>query len=371
MKLLHVVGTRPNFMKVAPVMQALAEVPGVSQRLVHTGQHYDRELSDVFFEDLELPYPDHFLGVGSGSHGAQTARVILGLEPLLEVEEPDAVIVPGDVNSTMAAAITAAKANIPVVHLEAGLRSRDRSMPEEHNRVITDHVSDLLLAPSRDAVENLVHEGVPRERIELVGNTMIDSLRRYESRARALDIARREYMTDDYLLVTLHRPSLVDEPELLRETMDVLEELARDRDVLFPVHPRTESALQATGWSGERVRLLSPQGYLRFLSLLLTAAAVVTDSGGIQEESTVVGVPCFTLRTSTERPVTVLEGTNRVLGVGSDALDALRVALSEPLARHTAIPEAWDGRAAGRVSAVLARRYGAAASVGRSHEALG
>lgn len=346
-------------MKVAPVMRALADVPGVVQRLVHTGQHYDPDLSDVFFEDLELPYPDHFLGVGSGSHGVQTARVILGLEPLLSEEEPDALLVPGDVNSTMAGAITAVKMHVPVVHLEAGLRSRDRSMPEEHNRVIADHVADLLLAPSRDAVENLIQEGIPRDRIELVGNTMIDSLRHYESKARSLDIARQEHGAEDYLLVTLHRPSLVDEPELLLEVMDALERLARERTVIFPVHPRTANSLEAAGWSGGAVRLLPPQSYLRFVSLLSSAWAVVTDSGGVQEESTVLGVPCFTLRTTTERPVTVMQGTNRILGIGTEALEALRMALNEPLSREAATPERWDGRAAERVAEAVVQRYSA------------
>ena len=359
MKILHLVGTRPNFMKVAPVMAALAPLPGVEQLLVHTGQHYDPTLSDAFFEDLELPYPDHFLGVGSGSHGAQTAAVILGLEPILEQERPDAIVVPGDVNSTMAGAIAAVKLEVPVVHLEAGLRSRDRSMPEEHNRVIADHVADLLLTPTRAAGDNLLAEGVAPARIAFVGNTMIDSLRRHEAAARALDVARREHGVEGHLLVTLHRPSLVDDAERLIEVMEVLEDVARERPVLFPVHPRTAGVLDAAGWRPRRVRLVEPQGYLRFLSLEASAWVVLTDSGGVQEETTVLGVPCFTLRTTTERPVTVAEGTNRVLGVGPEALVAFRAALRGPLPRGGSVPDGWDGRAAARVAEVLLGRYGA------------
>ena len=361
MKILHLVGTRPNFMKVAPVMAALARRPAVEQLLVHTGQHYDRAMSDAFFQDLELPYPDHFLGVGSGSHGEQTAAVILRLEPILGEERPDAIVVPGDVNSTMAGAITAVKLHVPVVHLEAGLRSGDRSMPEEHNRVIADHVADLLLTPTRGAGDNLRREGVAAERIAFVGNTMIDSLRRHEPAARALDVARRELGVEGHLLVTLHRPSLVDDVERVLEVMRVLEEVAADRPVLFPVHPRTAAMLRATGWGARRVRLLEPQGYLRFLSLQASASAVLTDSGGIQEEATVLGVPCFTLRTTTERPVTVTEGTNRVLGVGPEALAAFRAALDAPSPARATVPEGWDGHAAERVADVLLRRYGSEA----------
>ena len=358
MKVLHVVGTRPNFMKVAPLMEALEEVPDVEQRLVHTGQHYDRALSDAFFEDLAMPYPDHFLGVGSGSHGEQTARVITGLEPVLIEERPDAVVVPGDVNSTMAAAVTAVKLDIPVVHLEAGLRSRDRTMPEEHNRIVADHLAELLLTPSRDADQNLAAENVPPERIELVGNVMIDSLRKHEARARQLDVGRREYGVDDYVLVTLHRPAVVDRPEALVEAMDVLEEVAAEHPVLFPVHPRTAGNLERAGWRPRGVRLLEPQGYLRFVSLEAGAYAVLTDSGGVQEETTVLGVPCFTLRANTERPITISEGTNRLLGVGSDALAEFARAVGSVDSREPRVPEGWDGRAAERAAASISDRFG-------------
>jgi UDP-N-acetylglucosamine 2-epimerase (non-hydrolysing) len=360
MRLLQVVGTRPNFMKIAPLVRALERRDGVEQCLVHTGQHYDRGLSDDFLEDLDLPYPDHFLGTGSGTHAEQTARVMVGVEAVLRDEAPDAIVVPGDVNSTMAAALAAVKLGVPVVHLEAGLRSRDRTMPEEHNRVVTDHVSELLLTHSREADANLAAEGIPPERVRFVGNTMIDSLRRYEDRARALDVARSEYGAENYLLVTLHRPHVVDHPDRLPEVMRTLEQIALDRPVLFPVHPRTRRMLVDQGWEADRVRLLEPQRYLRFLSLLLSASAVLTDSGGIQEETTVLGVPCYTLRTSTERPVTVSEGTNRVLGIGEPALEQLVRALRERRPTGARIPEGWDGRAAERVADVLIWVYGQA-----------
>jgi len=357
MKVFLIVGTRPNFMKVAPVLVKLAARPEVEQRLVHTGQHYDRRLSDAFFEDLSLPQPDFFLEVGSGSHGEQTARVILGLEPILAAERPDLVLVPGDVNSTLAAALAAVKLDLPVVHLEAGLRSYDRTMPEEHNRVVVDHLADLLLTPSRDADENLRSEGIPEERIAFVGNVMIDSLRGHEAAARALDVGRRAYGAEDYLLVTLHRPATVDHPDALLEVMETLEQVSERRPVLFPVHPRTNAMLSKLGWKAGRIQLLEPQGYLQFLSLQASAAAVLTDSGGVQEETTALGVPCFTLRANTERPITVAEGTNRLLGVGPPALARFLEALEEPPAEATGQPEGWDGEAAGRVARVLVERY--------------
>ena len=360
MKVLHVVGTRPNFMKIAPTLAALRSEPGVDQRLVHTGQHYDRALSEAFFDDLEIPYPDAFLGVGSGSHARQTALVMTRLERVIAETWPDVVLVVGDTNSTAASALCAAKLNIPVIHLEAGLRSGDRTMPEEVNRIVTDHVADLLLTPSRDADTNLSREGVAPERVVFVGNTMIDSLRRYEARARQLEVARRDYNAENYVLVTLHRPGLVDDAARLVEVMEVLETVAADWPVLFPVHPRTRGVLRSMRWSPTRVRLLEPQSYLRFLSLQTDASAVLTDSGGVQEETTVLGVPCFTLRTTTERPVTVLEGTNRVLGLGRDALDAFRRALSGSLPRRPVTPEGWDGRAAHRVADAVLDRYGTA-----------
>ena len=358
MKLLHVVGTRPNFMKVAPLMRALAAEQGMEQELVHTGQHYDSALSDVFFADLEMPYPDHFLGVGSGTHGEQTARVILGLEPILRDADLSAVIVPGDVNSTMAAAITAVKLDLPVVHVEAGLRSRDRTMPEEHNRVVTDHLADLLLTPSRDGDANLIDEGIDPDRIAFVGNLMIDSVRRHEQQARELEVARRDYGAEGYLLVTLHRPAVVDDPLELVRVMEVLEEVARTRPVLFPVHPRTARNLAEAGWTGRAVQLLEPQSYLRFLSLEAAADVVLTDSGGVQEETTVLGVPCLTLRANTERPITIDEGSNRLLGVGPEALERLIPSIADPPVVPGSPPEGWDGHAGERAASVLVERYG-------------
>jgi UDP-N-acetylglucosamine 2-epimerase (non-hydrolysing) len=335
-------------MKVAPVMRALSDHRDLEQVLVHTGQHYDRCMSASFLEDLHLPQPDHFLGVGSGTHAEQTARVMVALEPVLVAETPDLVLVPGDVNSTLGAALTAAKVGISVAHLEAGLRSRDRSMPEEHNRVLTDHLAELLLTPTRDADENLVNEGIPEERISFVGNTMIDSLRAYEAAARRLDVTH-ELDVADYVLVTLHRPGLVDHPDRFAPVLETLEEIAHTRPVLYPIHPRSRDRLKKAGWKPRRLRLLEPQSYLRFLGLMLDAYAVVTDSGGIQEETTVLGVPCFTLRENTERPITVALGTNTLLGVGERALQRLAEAIHNSHARQAFEPEGWDGLAAGRV----------------------
>jgi UDP-N-acetylglucosamine 2-epimerase (non-hydrolysing) len=357
MKILQIVGTRPNFMKIAPVMRALDEDPDVRQVLVHTGQHYDGRMSDAFFTDLEMPAPDHFLGVGSGTHAAQTAGVMLSLEPVLLEESPDLVIVPGDVNSTAAAALTAVKLGIPVAHLEAGLRSRDRKMPEEHNRVLTDHLADLLLTPSRDADQNLLDEGIAERRIAFVGNTMIDSLRAYEAAARDLDVAAQMGI-EGFLLVTLHRPGLVDHPERFLPVMEALELIAQTRPVIYPIHPRGRRALDEAGWHPRRMQLVEPLGYLRFLSLLTAADAVLTDSGGLQEETTILGIPCFTLRANTERPITVERGTNTVVGVGQSAIEKLpRLVGTEPVRQPVGL-EGWDGRAAERVRDVILSRFG-------------
>jgi UDP-N-acetylglucosamine 2-epimerase (non-hydrolysing) len=356
-KVLHIVGTRPNFMKVSPVMRALEGVPDVRQVLVHTGQHYDPRLSDAFFADLDMPAPDHFLRVGSGTHAKQTAGVMLSLEPVLFEESPDLVLVPGDVNSTLAAALTAAKVGVPVAHLEAGLRSRDRAMPEEHNRVLTDHLAEVLLTPSLTADENLLAEGVDERRIAFVGNTMIDSLRTYETAARELDVAA-EMGVEGFLLVTLHRPGLVDHPERFAPVMEALELIAEERPVIYPIHPRSRRGLEEAGWRPRRIQLVEPLGYLRFLSLLTAADAVLTDSGGIQEETTVLGIPCFTLRANTERPITVERGTNTVLGVGNSAVERLQDLVDGTPVRRPVELEGWDGRAAERVRDVLLSRFG-------------
>jgi UDP-N-acetylglucosamine 2-epimerase (non-hydrolysing) len=346
----HVVGARPNYMKIAPVYAELDKLGGVEQRLVHTGQHYDREVNDVFFSELPLPKPHHQLTVGSGSHAEQTARAMVELERLFVDLRPDLVVVPGDVNSTLAAALAAAKLNVPVCHLEAGLRSFDTSMPEEHNRRLTDHVSTLLLTHSEDANENLQAEGIPSEKVAFVGNTMIDTLLANVARAREME-AWRDFglRSRSYVLVTLHRAALVDDPRLIAATLRGLEEIAREIPVVFPVHPRTRARLEATGATAERVMLVEPLPYTRFLSLQTGAAGVVTDSGGIQEETTALGIPCFTLRDNTERPVTVSHGTNVVLGLAPERLAEVPARLRN--SHPTAIPPLWDGRA-GRRSAI-------------------
>lgn len=355
-KVVSVVGTRPNLMKTAPV---LAEMARRSDRfvstLVHTGQHYDDAMSAVFFQELGISKPDHLLGVGSGSHAHQTARVMERLEPVLEDVRPDIVFVCGDVNSTMAAALVAAQQQIPVAHLEAGLRSFDRSMPEELNRVVADAVADLHFTHSPEARDNLLREGVSDESIHEVGNTMIDTLLALRDRTEVRAAAERHDLTRGaYLVVTLHRPSLVDGP-LLKEAISRLGEIARELPVVFPVHPRTQAALEALPLDDrpDGIRVLPPLGYLEFLGLMANAAGVLTDSGGVQEETTVLGVPCFTLRENTERPITVELGTNTVLGLAPDRISEIPRLLREAAGRPARVPPLWDGKAARRVTAVL------------------
>jgi UDP-N-acetylglucosamine 2-epimerase (non-hydrolysing) len=355
MRIVHVLGTRPNFVKMAPVIAALsARVPDANQTIVHTGQHYDRLMSEIFFEQLGVPEPDYMLEVGSGTHAVMTANVMERLEPLLIADRPDLVVVPGDVNSTIAAALTAVKLGIPVAHIESGLRSYDREMPEEVNRVLTDAISDQLYVHSEEAIRNLEIEGIPGEKVHFVGNTMIDSLVALQDRFRPLE-ACRQYGVEPggYLLVTLHRPALVDGP-LLFEAIAALNLVAADIPVLFPVHPRTRARLTGEVEIAPNLKLVDPAGYLEFLSLEADAAAVLTDSGGIQEETTYLGVPCFTLRDNTERPVTVTEGTNILLG-----LDPARIAeipgLIEANPGHDRTPPPlWDGKAAERIATQIA-----------------
>jgi UDP-N-acetylglucosamine 2-epimerase (non-hydrolysing) len=352
-----VVGARPNFMKAAPVHRALAALdPEVELLLVHTGQHYDADMSAVFLEELALPVPDVFLGVGSGTHGEQTARALVGIEEVLLERRPDLVVVPGDVNSTLAGALAAAKLDIRLAHLEAGLRSYDRRMPEEHNRLVADHLSSILLAHSASAVDNLEREGIERSLVHLVGNTMIDSLLSHLDAARAAEPWRELGVEPGgYALVTLHRPALVDEPALLSATVTGLKELARTGPVVFPVHPRTHVQLQALGHEASLrsagVILTRPLGYLAFLGLEAEARFVLTDSGGVQEETSALGVPCFTLRDTTERPITVELGTNIVLGARPERIAEIPQLLEDAPARQ-AIP-LWDGRAGERAAAVL------------------
>jgi UDP-N-acetylglucosamine 2-epimerase (non-hydrolysing) len=343
----HVVGARPNYMKVAPVYAALERRGSVAQRLVHTGQHYDANVNEVFFAELTLPKPHAQLRVGSGLHGEQTARALVELERVFVDWKPDLVVVPGDVNSTLAGALAAAKLQIPVCHLEAGLRSYDNAMPEEHNRRVTDHLSSLLLTPSADGNRNLAAEGIVGDSVVLVGNTMIDTLLGNVEAARELREWEQHGLDErGYLLVTLHRPALVDDIGLLLRVLQALEEVASSLPVLFPVHPRTRQRLDDAGFAARRIHLVDPLPYRRFLSLQTGAFAVATDSGGIQEETTALGIPCFTLRDNTERPITVTHGTNVVLGLDPERLLEIPMRLSRP--RKSVVPPLWDGRAGER-----------------------
>lgn len=354
MTIAYVVGARPNFVKMAPVIAELrARLPDRRHVLIHTGQHYDRAMSELFFEELNVPQPDHLLGVGSGSHATQTARVMERLEPVLQKEQPDLVIVPGDVNSTLAATLVAVKLGMRVAHVESGLRSFDLTMPEEVNRIVADRFSEYLFIHSEQAIENLHDEGIADDRIHFVGNTMIDTLVAVEDRFRSLDAARRlGAEPDGYLLVTLHRPTLVDGP-LLPEVMRQLEDLARELPVVFPVHPRTRKMLGESGIH-PNITLTEPLGYLDFLSLEADAAAVLTDSGGVQEETTFLGVRCFTLRDNTERPVTITLGTNTLLGLEPERIADILPSLDAEPVQANGGPPLWDGRAAERLADVIA-----------------
>jgi UDP-N-acetylglucosamine 2-epimerase (non-hydrolysing) len=350
----YVVGARPNLVKMAPVIAELRErLPGARHLIVHTGQHYDRLMSEIFFEQLGMPPPDHLLGIGSASHAVQTARAMERLEGVLDLERPELVMVAGDVNSTLAATLVAVKLGIPLGHVESGLRSFDRTMPEEVNRIVADEFAEHLFAHCDDALENLRAEGIADERVHLVGNTMVDSLARMEPSFRAMEAWRRFGVTaGDYLLVTLHRPALVDGPHLV-EVLDRLGALSRYLPVLFPVHPRTRKMMDGLRVE-PGVRLTDALGYLDFLSLEAGAAGVLTDSGGVQEETTYLGVPCFTLRDNTERPVTVRRGTNTLLGLDPARIDGILPALQVEGPRADP-PALWDGHAAVRVAEVLVR----------------
>jgi len=357
MQIISVVGTRPNFMKLAPVARALAARRGVTHAIVHTGQHYDAGMSSTFFTELAIPSPDHNLEVGSGPHGLQTGLIMQRLEPQLTELRPDVVLVYGDVNSTVAAALVAAKLGLRVGHVEAGLRSRDWTMPEEINRVVTDRLADLLFAPSRDAVENLHAEGVPPERIHFVGNVMIDSLCWALPRAQALDPAgRRGLARRGYAVATLHRPSNVDDPATLLELVTTLAQLGRRVPVVFPIHPRTRARLRELGVDGggdDGLRLCEPLGYVEMLGLVASAALVVTDSGGLQEETSYLGIPCLTVRPNTERPITCLRGTNHLVSGDQEAiLSAAYRALNGGTPPRPML-ERWDGAAAERIVRVL------------------
>ncbi|PYY16431.1 MAG: UDP-N-acetylglucosamine 2-epimerase (non-hydrolyzing) [Acidobacteria bacterium] len=349
MHILHVVGARPNFVKAAPVLRAIRQV-GLRQTLVHTGQHYDRNMSDVFFSELEIPEPDFNLEVGSGSHALQTAEIMRRFEPVVLERRPDIVLVYGDVNSTVAAALVCAKLLVPVAHVEAGLRSFDRTMPEEVNRVVTDRLSDLLFTPSEDGDANLLKEGVARERIHLVGNVMIDTLVRRLPAARSLP---RNGFPDRFALVTLHRPSNVDDNGSLQRILDSLIEVSGELDILFPVHPRTRQRIAEFGIDAKKLHLLEPIPYIEFLSLQSRAAVVITDSGGIQEETTYLGVPCLTVRPNTERPITVTMGTNILVGEDKDRLSGELKNVLAGRAKKGVVPPLWDGHAGERIADIL------------------
>ena len=350
MHVLHVVGARPNFMKVAPVLRALRSRPAVKQTLVHTGQHYDTNISDVFFAQLDIPAPDVNLGVGSGSHAQQTAEIMSRFEPIVLERKPDVVLVYGDVNSTVAAALVCAKLGVKIGHVEAGLRSGDWTMPEEINRVVTDRLADLLFTPSEDADLNLEQEGVPAKKICRIGNVMIDSLvRLLPSTTQCASNGFRER----FALVTLHRPSNVDDATTLKSTLEALLEINDNLSVVFPVHPRTRQRIAEFGLNAEKLHLLEPLPYIEFLALQRRAAVVITDSGGIQEETTFLGVPCLTLRNNTERPVTVTLGTNVVVGNDRERLSAELSRIIEGKAKKGSIPPLWDGYAAERIADIL------------------
>jgi UDP-N-acetylglucosamine 2-epimerase (non-hydrolysing) len=364
MKILNIVGARPNLVKMAPLVAEMAHHPEIEQTLLHTGQHYDDNMSRVFFQELDLPEPDIYMGVGSGSHAWQTAQVMIGFETICQEQQPDLVLVVGDVNSTLACAVTAAKLWIPVAHVEAGLRSFDRRMPEEINRIVTDALSDLLFTTCRDADKNLRREGIPPSKIHFVGNVMIDTLRQYRSRAAQLGTpARFNLAAGRYALLTLHRPSNVDDPAVLTGILDALVEIQRQVPILFPAHPRTvkqlaEFGLQQRLDAAPNLRLLEPLGYLEFLDLMMHAQLVLSDSGGIQEETTMLGVPCLTIRHNTERPVTISQGTNVLVGTDPEQIAGQARQILAGQAKEGHIPELWDGHAAERIVEVLLAQRG-------------
>jgi UDP-N-acetylglucosamine 2-epimerase (non-hydrolysing) len=360
LKVLNIVGARPNFMKVAPIYAEMKRRSNdFDPLIVHTGQHYDAAMSDAFFADLGLPKPDVYLGVGSGSHAVQTAKIMIEFEPVVLREKPDWVLVVGDVNSTIACSLVCAKLGIKVAHVEAGLRSRDRTMPEEINRILTDSISDLLLTTSQDADENLRREGIPAEKIRFVGNVMIDSLLRNLKIAENSTVREDLGLGGDYAVLTLHRPSNVDEREVFSGLLGALLKISEKLPIVFPAHPRTKAKIEDFGF-GERVansniKLIEPLGYLDFMRLYSGARLVLTDSGGLQEETTALGIPCLTLRENTERPITIEMGTNLLVGTDPEKIEraAFEILDSSDFASNAKIPPLWDGRAAERICDVL------------------
>jgi len=361
-KVIHLIAAaRPNFMKVAPLYRLLKKETWASPIIVHTGQHYDVNMSDSFFADLELPNPNIHLGIGSGSHAEQTAKVMIAYEKIVMEERPDLVVVVGDVNSTLAASLTASKLGASLAHLEAGLRSFDRSMPEEINRVVTDALADLLWTPSPDADENLLREGIPREKIKRVGNIMIDSLEMLRSRIEKEAVYEIfDVKPSGYGLITLHRPSNVDSPSVLEELCRVLSRIAKKIPLIFPVHPRTKKKLKSYGYvptleNVSGLRLVNPVSYVPFMNLLFNSRLVVTDSGGLQEETTYLGIPCITVRPNTERPITIKEGTNKLCRPGE--IESQVDAILTNRDKKWAIPELWDGDTGSRVVKSIKRFF--------------
>ena len=359
-KIISIVGARPNFMKVAPIHKAFQKYnKSVKHLICHTGQHYDKKMSKIFFEDLEMPKPDFYLGVGSGSHAQQTANVMIEFEKVLLTEKPDLIIVVGDVNSTVACSLVASKLNIKVAHVEAGLRSFDRSMPEEINRLLTDAISDYLFVTENSGLVNLEHEGISQDKVHFVGNVMIDSLIQYLPKAEQSSALKTYGLTPSkYLLFTLHRPANVDSKEFLKDLMELFQNLSAERKIIFPVHPRTKKNLEDAGYKNNPpmadIILTEPIGYIDFLSLTKNAELIITDSGGIQEESTYLGIQCITVRNNTERPVTVEQGTNQLIGTDLKKVEKAAMKILNGNIKSGSVPELWDGKTAERITELLA-----------------
>ncbi|MGH7496631.1 MAG: non-hydrolyzing UDP-N-acetylglucosamine 2-epimerase [bacterium] len=364
LKICNVVGARPNFMKIAPLIDEMKKHVGIEAKLVHTGQHYDEKMSKLFFNDLGLPVPDIYLGVGSGGHGEQTGKIMIEFEKIISAEHPDIVLVVGDVNSTIACGLVAVKLGVKLAHVEAGLRSYDRTMPEEVNRVLTDQISDYLFLAERSAFANLEREGVDRQKCFFVGNVMIDSLMKHRERAEQSTILHElKLESKKFGLITLHRPSNVDVKENLENIFGALLQIQRELPLIFPVHPRTRKQMKLFGLDDKiaqarQLILTDPLGYLDFLKLTAHARLVITDSGGIQEETTVLGVPCITVRENTERPVTVSEGTNVVIGMSPQRILEESYRILEGKAKKGGVPEFWDGKAAERIVRILLDKEG-------------
>jgi len=361
-KVLNIVGARPNFMKIAPIHRLMEAAEGIEPVLVHTGQHYDKVMSKVFFKDLDLPEPKIYLGVGSGSHAQQTGAIMIELEKIMFETSPDLILVVGDVNSTMAAALVASKLSIPIAHVEAGLRSFDRSMPEEINRVVTDALADFLFVTEESGRRNLLNEGVREEKIYLVGNVMIDSLLQFQQKATNSKVHSELHLDNQpFALLTLHRPSNVDNRANFTNILNALERIEKEISIIFPIHPRSRKMIEQFNFSAKieqmtNLKLIDPIGYLDFLHLMQNAKFVLSDSGGIQEETTVLGIPCLTLRENTERPVTVELGTNRIVGMDTDKIVTESLKVLSGQSKKGEIPPLWDGNAAQRIVNIISEK---------------